>query len=134
MLAGTKLDTGMRMNVENMARNNSNEKKLTVQGVEDAILRLKTEDTKRTNHCEEESENKDEKVHWVRHRGNSNRRPWNSRNNRGSGRGFAQNSRKRIKCYTCDEMGHYTYECPKQNSQQQQTKKQKEDVTGHFVS
>ena len=52
-LEGTKLDTAMRLSVESIERNSSNERKLTVLGVEDAILRLKNDEQKSSiNHCE----------------------------------------------------------------------------------
>ncbi len=44
LLEGTKLETAMRLSVESIARNMSADRKLTVHGVEDAILRLKSEE------------------------------------------------------------------------------------------
>ena len=46
MVTGTKLDTAMRISVERIARNSNTGRKLTVQGVEETILRMKTDDIK----------------------------------------------------------------------------------------
>ncbi len=91
LLERIKLDTAMRLSVESIARNSSAERKLTVHGVEDAILRLKTDDKKEstTNHCEEEE--KQEEVNWMRNHSRGGRRPWNPRN-RGLSRGNMSNN------------------------------------------
>ncbi len=120
----------MRLSVESIARNSSAERKLTVHGIEDAILRLKSEEQKglSTNHCEEGE--KQEEVNWIRNQSRGGRRPWNTRQ-RGSTRGNGNHSntyKRKIRCYKCDEMGHYSFECNKQNNDQ---KKQREGFTGH---
>ena len=141
MLEGTKLDTAMRLSVESIARDSSNERKLTVHGVEDAILRLKSDEQKSSiNHCEEDNEkdkqqtDSTEEAHLMRH-SRGNRRPWNR--GRGFGRGYNNQNikRKPIRCYKCDEPGHYSYECPKQTEEKTNIQKRpKEEFTGYATA
>ena len=109
LLEGTKLDTAMRLSVESIASDSIIERKLTVHGVEDAILRLKSDEQKSSiNHCEENcekiKEQEEEEAHWMR-LSRGNRRPWNR--DRGFSRGnYNQNTRRKpVRCYVMRRLG-----------------------------
>ncbi len=57
----------MRLSVESIARNTCADQELTVHGVEDAILRRKSEEKKipPINHCENYNPQKEE-INWMR--------------------------------------------------------------------
>ncbi len=115
LLSGANLTSAMRLNVEGIARNTNVDREVTVEGLEDAILRMKSDEiaTKsEVNECCESKEDQpavqgEEDINWTR---NTSR----GRGGRGRfrGRSWQNNPVRKRTCYICDDPNHFARFCP----------------------
>ncbi len=114
LVSGANLSSAMRLNVEGIARNTKVDREITMEGLEDAILRMKSDEiaTKaEVNECSEykddQSTTQEEDVNWTT---NTSR----GRGGRGRyrGRPWQNNPQRKRTCYICDDPNHFASFCP----------------------
>ncbi len=63
------------------------------------------------------------------------RRPWNRGRRFGRGNNNQATKRKPVRCYNCDELGHYSNECAKQTVEKNnEHKRPKDEFTGYATT